>query len=676
MKKRIFVLLFFAVLMICMSAFADDLDDVKQTGELRFGVPSRYIPFVFEDEDGNMTGIDVALMEEIGKRMGVRVHVINLAYDGMIDALNLGQVDVIGGAFSITEEREDQIDFTTPYYNTNAKFVGQAGVSAPDQISPDDFRYLKIGVQKGTGFDQWVKSNLVSAGFVSPANVFTYDSVEDAMNALNNGDVELVLLDGGVYDLTYADSGNFDVFYEGFAVENYAFGLRKDSALTEVIDGHLRDMLQDKTAQAIADRFFGMSYDEALVTRDRSSLLLPPVNDQAGCVNGMVFVSDQTIKDGQALYAGESFTKVWRVKNTGSCTWTKDYSFGFVSGNRMGGRDARLAQSVAPGQTIDISVDMIAPGANGTYNGYWQMRSPQGRGFGQTVWVKVRVDGSAAAPSYVYQPVSIYAFYPDFYVGEAGECVSVNWYAEGADMMELSVDGVSVLSDDYYDGTYEICGPLLDPGDHIIDFHAYNAASGDYSSFIYTALDGDYWDGWLENDYWQDFIYWNYIYSIPEYMILYEEDPDWYSEIPEGPQDPGWVTTEFVEETEEPVWTPEIAEPTEEPFETAEPVEMEDPDATEEPEEIEDPDATEEPEEIEDPDATEEPEETEDPDATEEPDDPDAAEEPDDPWVTDEPDDTDYQEETEEPDEIPDEDDDDECDPDDPDYLECIKNKK
>ena len=79
MKKNLLVLMFLAVLLVCTSVFADDLDDVFQSGVLRFGVPSEYIPFVFTDEDGNPTGIDVALMEEIGNRMGVQVEVIHLA---------------------------------------------------------------------------------------------------------------------------------------------------------------------------------------------------------------------------------------------------------------------------------------------------------------------------------------------------------------------------------------------------------------------------------------------------------------------------------------------------------------------------------------------------------------------------------------------------------------------
>ena len=641
MKKLFFLSLLLVLLLSAMAVSAGDLDDVNRSGELRFGVPAEYIPFVFDDEDGNPTGIDVALMEEIGRRMGVRVHVINLAFDGMIDALNLGQVDVIGGAFSITDERAGQIDFTASYYNSDAKFVGLAGLSAPEQVSPETFRYLKIGVQKGTSFDQWVKANLVSAGFVSPVNLFTFSSAADAMKALDKGDVDLVLLDEDVYEKSYAGSGDYNIFYDGFATENYAFGLRRDSDLTEVINGHLNDMLQDGTAQSIADWFFRMDFADASVTRDRSAQYFLPAAGSAAqnCVNGMVFVSDVTIKDGQTLYADESFTKVWRVKNTGSCTWTPDYSFVFASGSRMSGRDIRVSKTVAPGQTVDLSVDMIAPGGNGTYKGYWQMRSPQGIGFGQTVWVKIRVNGSAAAPAQkprddgqVYQPVSILAFYPDFYVGEADECVTAFWSADGADRLELSVDGTPVFTDDYYEGSYNICGPVMSAGNHLVEFHAFNVTASDFSSFIYTAIGNDDWDGWLENKNWEDGRNWNDEYPEPDNVIDYPEgidDPEWNPEFPDEPEDPGW-TPEFPEEPEDPEWNPEF------------PGEPEDPESNPEfPGEPEDPEWN--------PEFSGEPDYPDEPDYPEEPDYPD------------------------EPDELPDTGyDGDVCDPNDPDYWECI----
>ena len=126
--KKLFKL---AVLFICCLVLfapiqADDLTDVINSGTLRLGVPPEYIPFIIEfpDADEDLAGIDIELMEEIANRMDVSLQTTNLSFDGMIDALNLGQVDVIGGAFSKTDERAALIDFTKVYYSGDAQFIG------------------------------------------------------------------------------------------------------------------------------------------------------------------------------------------------------------------------------------------------------------------------------------------------------------------------------------------------------------------------------------------------------------------------------------------------------------------------------------------------------------------------------------------------------------------------
>ena len=102
--KKLFPLFIIVVLMLMVSSvFADDLSDVKQAGVLRFGAPLEFVPFVFEDDSGNSTGIDIALMEEVCKRMGVRLQKTSFARDGILDALDLRQIDVIGGGLSKTD---------------------------------------------------------------------------------------------------------------------------------------------------------------------------------------------------------------------------------------------------------------------------------------------------------------------------------------------------------------------------------------------------------------------------------------------------------------------------------------------------------------------------------------------------------------------------------------------
>ena len=505
MKKALILLLSLLTLLMFCSVYADDLADVQKAGVLRFGVPPEYIPFIIFDKDGNQSGIDIALMEEIGRRMGVKVETVNLAFDGMIDSLNIGQVDVIGGAFSKTDERMEKIDFTRVYYAGDAQFIGLATLTKPASVDLSSFRDLKIGVQKGTSFDQWIKTNLVGGGYVSVRNVYSYSSAADEMKALDRKDVDLVLIDQDVYEGLYRSTGKYQIFYDGFVKENYAFGLRKNSSLTSVVNGHLTDMLKDGTAQTIANRFFSMNFNEVETTIARPSqiatptpavpvpVVVPAQQTVTSCVNGMVFAADITIPDGYRLYQGQAFTKTWRVKNTGTCTWTPDYSFVYVTGDQMSGRNINVPTTVAPGQTVDLSVNLIAPYGDGSYRGYWQMRSPQGSNFGETIWVKVQVGNSApVTPTQVpdgqrYAPINIKYFYPDYYAGIAGDCVRAYWAAEGASIVEVTVDGVSLYKGDVVNpGSLKLCGPIQDSGTHNVELYAFNVTSDAYSSFQYS----------------------------------------------------------------------------------------------------------------------------------------------------------------------------------------------
>jgi hypothetical protein len=101
------------------------------------------------------------------------------------------------------------------------------------------------------------------------------------------------------------------------------------------------------------------------------------VCDQAG------FVSDITVADGTVLTAGSTFVKTWRLRNNGTCTWTPEYAIVFDSGEAMSAPTAQnIGVSVAPGQTVDVSVTLKAPGSPGTYRGNWRMRNAAGVLFG------------------------------------------------------------------------------------------------------------------------------------------------------------------------------------------------------------------------------------------------------------------------------------------------------
>ncbi len=115
------------------------------------------------------------------------------------------------------------------------------------------------------------------------------------------------------------------------------------------------------------------------------------------------FIKDVTIPDGSDITAGTAFTKTWRLKNIGTCTWTTDFDLVFVSGDAMGAPAVvDLTAAVAPGSTVDLSVQMTAPAKAGSYTGNWQLRSSNGVVFGlgpsqnKSFWVQIDVPSDQA----------------------------------------------------------------------------------------------------------------------------------------------------------------------------------------------------------------------------------------------------------------------------------------
>jgi len=108
------------------------------------------------------------------------------------------------------------------------------------------------------------------------------------------------------------------------------------------------------------------------------------------------FVADVTVPDGTAMAPGEAFTKTWRLQNVGSCPW-ENYSLVFDHGVLMGGpREVPLDETVRPGETVEVSVELFAPQEAGVYQGFWRLRSPSGGTFGvgpagDPFWVSIVV---------------------------------------------------------------------------------------------------------------------------------------------------------------------------------------------------------------------------------------------------------------------------------------------
>jgi len=127
----------------------------------------------------------------------------------------------------------------------------------------------------------------------------------------------------------------------------------------------------------------------------------PPTIQPTGC-DKAAFVADVTVPDGTIFSPGAAFTKTWRLKNVGLCTWITSYKLVYYSGEQMSAPTmVNLPWGAAFGQTVDISVNMVAPSTAGKYRGYWILANANGQFFGigtdasKPVWVEINVSGEA-----------------------------------------------------------------------------------------------------------------------------------------------------------------------------------------------------------------------------------------------------------------------------------------
>lgn len=108
-----------------------------------------------------------------------------------------------------------------------------------------------------------------------------------------------------------------------------------------------------------------------------------PTNTPVPC-NRAEFVADVTVNDGDDYFLNSSFTKTWRLMNTGSCDWTSGYRLIFVSGDQMGAPSSKKFTNniISNGSTVDISVNLTAPSSIGNYKGYFKLQDANGNVFG------------------------------------------------------------------------------------------------------------------------------------------------------------------------------------------------------------------------------------------------------------------------------------------------------
>jgi ABC-type amino acid transport substrate-binding protein/heat shock protein HslJ len=441
---------------------------VQGSGRLVAGTSADYPPFAYYNAGYALDGFDVALIRAIAQRLGVQVDVQDYAFDGLPSALQIGQINVAIAAISVTPERQQQLGFGSIYYSGQEGMLAGQNSAINSIPSVDALAPYRVGVQAGSVYETWLRTSLVDTGKMPAANLLVYPRIDGALIDVKEGRIDIVVLDL-LPAQDFLKQGGLKLVGQGLSQQSFAIALPLASiALRDQINRALGELVTDGTLAALYQQY-GLNSTGVIpvptpTPAPQPTATLPP----PPCVDGMVLVQQLNLDDHNMaapplMAPGQSFSKGWRIRNTGTCTWNSSYRLVYVQGNtpqaQMGGQPTPIQGQVLPNQTYDMYVNLVAPLTPGIYQGIWQMVNGQNVAFGQRVSVGIQVLAPVTPTPGAAAPV-IYRFLVDTNRIYTGECVNLQWQVQGSvNLIRLLRNNAEIWNGAPLSGSYRDCPP-------------------------------------------------------------------------------------------------------------------------------------------------------------------------------------------------------------------------
>jgi ABC-type amino acid transport substrate-binding protein len=457
----------------------NDLQKIQANGKMMVGVSADYAPFEYYNSQFQIDGFDPALMREIATRMGVQVEFVDFAFDGLPNALGIGQIDVAISAISVTSERQALVLFSNVYFNGADGILARTGSSIPPITDFYQLVLYRVGVQTKTVYETMIQTGLVNPGLMPQTNLFTYQRIDDAINALKAGNIDVVMMDLAPAQ-TQANAGGVTLVGSRLNSQNYAIAMRAgQTELASQINLILTDLVNSGKLNELAHTYGVIEASQVLPTPAPTATAAPnptatPVPPPTACVDGMAYVKDlnyddQNMQNPPKMNPGQTFQKGWRIRNTGTCSWNSSYFLAFTSGNRPGAQMSGVATpiqgTIPPGAVYDMYVNLVAPTEAGVYQGIWNLFNGKSQGFGQKVWVGIEVIATTTATTPPTQApgdapkIVNFSLNPADWI-YAGSCVTVQWQITGQiNRAALLRNGAEIWGGIPATGSFQDCPP-------------------------------------------------------------------------------------------------------------------------------------------------------------------------------------------------------------------------
>lgn len=166
------------------------LEEVQARGTLICGTSADLPPYEFVNDEGEFDGFEMEYIRELGERMGLEVEIQDMAFDSIIANVQAGNVDCGIAKIKGTPTRDEQVDFTEPYFNDVAGIIARedAGI---ELTSPFDMANYVVGTQAGNVPTEWITTNLIETGEMPEENLLNYERAEEGILDLAAGRIDL-----------------------------------------------------------------------------------------------------------------------------------------------------------------------------------------------------------------------------------------------------------------------------------------------------------------------------------------------------------------------------------------------------------------------------------------------------------------------------------------------------
>ena len=218
LNKLFAILLALTLMLGAVSASAEGvLDKIKVSGKIIIGTEATYGPYEFPDENGQPIGCDIWLAEKIAEALGVKPVIVDVDFMGIIPAVKSGQLDIGIAAFTVNEDRKEQIDFTNQYELSEQLLIVKKG-NGEAYSTKDALAGLKVGAQLGT-----VQSQLITSA-LPDSELFELSTYPDLALEVVNGSIAGFVADAAVGLGFVAQNDNLEVASLAFTAEEASFG--------------------------------------------------------------------------------------------------------------------------------------------------------------------------------------------------------------------------------------------------------------------------------------------------------------------------------------------------------------------------------------------------------------------------------------------------------------------